>query len=150
MDQNRGIAPLDPSTDIGRFRLMAGDATSTPLDPPEAGFGSYETFSDAEIQAFLDMAGGRVSLAIALAYTSIAAAWAASSSDNIKADDLAVNNVNKVSDWLKLAAFWQSVADNEAAASGDDGFEIVHMGNSWEPHPEAAPYVVGSGGDFGW
>ena len=38
---NRGVAPADSSTDVGRFRYLYGDITYTDLDPVEAGYGDY-------------------------------------------------------------------------------------------------------------
>src|SRR5699024_12759381 len=69
---NRGIAPPDPTTDVGRMREILGDTSWVELDPPEPGYGDYENFSDAELQALLDLADGCLFLAVAFALAKLA------------------------------------------------------------------------------
>lgn len=52
--------PVDLSTDLGKVRLLINDT------------GSSQVFSDAEVQAFLDLEGGSVKLAAAQALDTIA------------------------------------------------------------------------------
>ena len=51
---NRGVAPADTSTETGQLRTNLGDLNFVPLDPPETGFGSYDWFSDLELEELLN------------------------------------------------------------------------------------------------
>lgn len=59
------VFTYDPTTNAGRVRLLIGD---TSVDDADA-----QLFSDAEIDAFLSLGGGRVRLAAAQALEAIAA-----------------------------------------------------------------------------
>lgn len=148
MDQNRGVAPPNPATDIGQVRLLAGDSSFTPLDPPETGYGSYKIFSDAEIQAFLDMAGGSIPRAISLAYGQIAAAWA-STGATIKTDDLSYSAKDSIGNWMALSKYWGDLADAADDKAANDMFDLVVVrGEHGFRKPEAAPYNAGPWSEF--
>jgi len=120
---NRGVAPPNPTTDVGKFRFAAGDTEYKPLDPPESGYGDYNVWSDAEIEAYLEL-GGSVARAIAIAYRQMAAHWT-STAATIKTDDLTYSAKDTVGNWLALADYWDKLADSEEAAAVDDVFELV-------------------------
>ena len=147
MASNPGVAPLDPNTEVGRFRLLAGDATSKPLDPAVPGMGDYAIWSDAEIEAFLALSGGNIPRAIATAYMQMAAAWN-SSSATIRTDDLQYQVKDSVGSWLNLADYWNKVADSEEERAINDYFDLVDVrGRERWCAPEAAPWpVCGCGG----
>lgn len=130
---NRGIAPLDPNSDIGRVRLLSGDVDYEEFVPPEPGFGNYGVWSDDQIQAALT-AGGSVARAIAILYGLLAASWA-SSSATIKTDDLTMSAKDSVGNWLSLAAYWNSIADNEEQGAINEYFDLVDArgGDCWGP-----------------
>lgn len=136
----RGVAPADPSTDIGLFRFSAGDSEYEEYDPPEPGFALYQLWSDADIIGLLAAAGGSVPRAVSLAYAQIGASFATSGA-TIKTDDLSVSAKDSVGNWLALSKFWKDVADEEAARAVDDYFEMtpVRETNYWRK-PEAAPW----------
>ena len=136
-----GVAPVDPATDVGKFRLLAGGSTSEPLVPPVPGMGNYQVWSDIEIEAFIEVAGG-IPRAIAMAYTQLAASWASVSS-GIRTDDLQYSNKDDVANWIALAKMWSDRADAEDARAIDDYFDMVDVGRSGEwCHPELAQWPV--------
>ena len=140
-----GIAPPDPSTDVGRFRLLAGDSTPDECDSP-AGMGEYAYFSDEEISAFLEATGGNIPRAIAIGYRQISAYWA-SSGATIRTDDLTYSNKDSVASWLALADKWDKIADDEDKRNGLDYFDLVYPGaDVCHRKPEGAPYFR----DGGW
>jgi len=69
---NRGVAPLDPETLVGQFRLLYGDTLWVELDPAEAGYGDYTELSDDEITMFLTLAGDSVPMAISVYFVRLA------------------------------------------------------------------------------
>lgn len=151
-----GIAPPDGSTDVGKFRLIAGDSEYEATVPPVAGMGLYQIWTDAEIQAFL-AAGGSLTRAIALAYTQIAAQYAASGS-TIKTDDLSFSAKDSVGSWQGLARYWNDLADSEDERAANDMFELVRTGSPSFPDcddkPEASPWPLAhfgfGSGQFRW
>lgn len=140
---NRGIAPLDPETQVGRFRLAYGDTQSVPLDPVEIGYGDYTELSDAEIEEFLLQSGQSVPMAISLYYGRMAGE-AAKVTLSIRDHDLANDNTKRYEALLAAAEYWAGVADREDAVGGDI-FEVVGPPNyrSHPLRPEAAPWPVG-------
>lgn len=136
MAVNRGVSPIDPTTEVGKFRLAIGDTESVPLDPPETGFENYKMFSDDEIEAFISV-GESFNSAMVLAYLQLAGA-AALESRTVKDFDLSVDLTKRATDLRLLAQFWQSKADAESA----EVFELFDGGNGCGCHPEAAPWVV--------
>lgn len=125
---NKGVAPFQPNTEVGRFRALAGDVTYTELDPPEQGFGDFTFWSDAEIEAFI---GASESLPWAIYYAYLqAASTAASQSVTIRDFDLQVDLSKRADGLRNIAALWLARAQDEDAAAGEDAFEIVSTGRS--------------------
>lgn len=144
MAENRGVAPPDGATDIGKMRLALGDSDYTEYDPPQSGFGVYQLFSDAELQAFLDLAGGNVARAIAMAYRQIGASWA-SSGATVKTDDLTYSAKDSVGNWINLASYWDKVADDQDERAANNFFDLVDLGATRRGPdfpPEASPWPV--------
>jgi hypothetical protein len=126
---NIGAYPVNPATDVGKFRLMAGDSEGTPIEvepPAEPTEAEYAIWSDVQIQVLLAQALGSIAKAISMGYIQLAA-QAASKSANIRTDDLSVNNTSRSGEFLKLAQYWETVADGQAA----DGFDIVYAPDSF-------------------
>lgn len=137
---NRGIAPPDITTEVGKFRALVGDLSYTELDPPEAGFGNYSLFSDDEIKVFLDTSTSKEGAA-ALAYTQLAGA-AAIESKNVKDYDLQVDLTKRATDLRLIAAMWQDKADAATA----DIFELFDVNiRDGDCTPELAAPVVRRG-----
>lgn len=138
----RGVAPLDPATDVGRMRVVLGDTEYEEYDPVQPGFGLYQLFSDAQLQVFLDITGGSVARAIALAYAQIGASWA-STGATVRTDDLTYSAKDSVGNWLNLAAYWRKIADDEDDAAINDYFDLVSLrGGEADCKPELAQWAA--------
>jgi len=113
---NRGIAPLDPNSDVGQLRLIIGDTEYVELDP---GYGDYNNFSDAELQGFVVAGGGSITRASGYAYLRFAA-LAAANAISWRSDDLAVDSKLVASEYRLLAriAFEQADNEDDLSASG--------------------------------
>lgn len=135
MAVNKGVVPLDPATPVGNLRLILGDVTSAPLVPPETGFGSYELFSDDELEAFLAQ-GESPEGAAQLAYMQLAGA-AALSAKNVADFDLKVSTEKRAEYLMRMAEMWGDKADALSA----DIFEIfdVNIDSGGVCVPELAP-----------
>lgn len=138
---NKGVAPFQPDTEVGRFRALAGDTVYVELSPPESGYGDYTFWSDDEITAFI---GASESLSWAIYYAYLqAASTAAAQSVTIKDFDLSVD-LSKRADGLRaIAALWLSRAQDDDAIAGEDAFEIVPTGGRHAFIPEGVPAVWG-------
>lgn len=133
---NKGIAPPDLTSDLGRVRAIVGDITWTDFDPPQLGFGDYRYFSDAEIEAFLAVSGS-LEGAIALAYNSLATS-AAMEARSIKDFDLQVSTEKRATELRLLSAQWSGKADALSA----DIFEVFDIVSECSCVPELAPTPV--------
>jgi hypothetical protein len=141
MAVNRGVAPPNTGTDVGRMRYGLGDSDYVALVPAEAGFGNYQLFSDDELEVLLLLSGGNVARAIAIAYRKIGASWA-STGATIKTDDLTYSAKDSVGNWLNLASYWDKVADDQEQRAANDYFDLVDVGaaNARRPGvPEGSP-----------
>lgn len=136
---NPGIAPLNPTTAIGRVRLNLGDTDYVPLDPPVAGKGDYANFSDEAIEAFIISASDNEASATGYGYLQLAAI-AASSSVNIVTDDLQADLSKRATEFRQIAAAWFGRgADDDSAAGLNDYFNIVPYGGYIHPELSAFP-----------
>lgn len=125
---NPGIAPLNPTTAIGRVRLNLGDTEYVPLDPPVTGKGDYAYFSDQAIEAFIESASGNEANATGYGYLQLAAIVSVSSS-NIVTDDLQVDTSKRATDLRQIAAAWFAQGkDQDDAAGLNEYFNIVPYG----------------------
>lgn len=120
-----GVAPPDPETPVGRFRVLYGDATWEPLDPPEEGWGQYEELSDDEIKVFIQAGGDSVLRGIGI-YVQSLATHAASQSRIIKDHDLQVSTLQKSSDYRRAADQWFRMAEQEEEQAGAFDIFDVH------------------------
>lgn len=140
----RGVAPADPTTDVGKFRFGAGDSEYEEYDPPQEGFGLYQLWSDADIIGLLAV-GGSVARAISIAYGQIGASYA-SSGGTIKTDDLSVSVKDAVGNWLNLSKLWADIADNEDANAALDYFDLADTASinkdARDCKPEASPWPL--------
>lgn len=148
---NRGVAPFDPTTAVGQWRVYYGDVSYSPLDPPETGYGNYLEVSDAEIEAFLESAGGFVYRAIGN-YYAILAGNAAKVSQSISDYDLKIDDTKRPAALLELAKYWWGRADDEdVIAGGSDIFEVFSMvaprGACCSPEAAPKPYCGCRGGN---
>lgn len=145
---NPGVAPFDPETAVGRFRILAGDTKWVAYAPDEEGYGNYTYFSDAEIEGFLAIYPESVSRAIGNAYLTLASS-AAIHSQSIKDYDLAVDTTKRAADLRAIAQMWFDRADDEDAASGGaDIFDTFDMVGGGDWIPEGTPAIWGR--TYGW
>lgn len=122
---NKGIAPADITSPVGRFRVLYGDLGYVPLVPAETGYGDYAELSDAEIEGFIAQGAGSVPQAIGWLYLAMAGK-AAQESRNIKDQDLAVNTEKRASELRIVAQMWF----DRASAEEDEYFDIVPVGGN--------------------
>lgn len=140
MAVNKGVAPPDMTSDLGKIRAILGDLEYTELDPPEAGFGSYKLFGDAELQAFLDT-GESIEAGAYMAYMQLAAG-AAMESKSVKDMDLQVDLTKRATDLRLIAGEWKNRAD----ALGADIFELFDTTiDDGYCEPELAAKIVWGG-----
>lgn len=125
MAVNRGVAPPDLETEVGKFRALTGDMEYSELDPPEAGFGSYEKFGDDEIKGFLLVADNSLNGAAYYAFLQLATS-AAMTSKSVKDLDLQIDTTKRAGDLRAIAQMWLGRWDEESA----DIFEVFDVGGS--------------------
>lgn len=134
---NDGASPLDPQSEVGKFRVLIGDTDAEEYDPPQSGRGNYAVFSDVEIEGFIAVAGGDIYRAIGNGYLTLAG-QAAIESKSVRDFDLTVDLTKRAAD-LRLIAFqWFERADKEQA-SAEDAFEIADLAGSCDTIPEGIP-----------
>ena len=136
---NKGIAPLQPTTDVGQFRLLIGDTSYSDLCPAQPGFGDYGMFSDDEISLFLAQ-GESPEEAAYLGYLQLAGA-AAMEAKSVKDFDLSIDLTKRASELRAIAQMWRDRAD----ALGADIFEVFDLSDRGCVKPELAPCRVGCG-----
>lgn len=122
---NPGVWPLDATTDIGRLRAIVNDTSSEPYDPPEPGFENYTLFSDAELQAFLDLGGDSLLMAAGYAYLALSAE-ASRFSKSVKDYDLAIDYTKRAADLRATAQFYFGQAGDVDGTV--DSFDVVPTG----------------------
>lgn len=124
---NPGVAPLDPDTDVGQWRLLFGDTQFEPYDPAVPGVGNYESFSDSEIQAFINQSPENIARSIGFAYLQLAGA-AAFEAKSVKDFDLSVDLTKRPAELRALAQFWFDRADAvDDAAGAADFFDVFDV-----------------------
>jgi len=139
---NLGIAPPQPGTDVGKFRVLYGDTSYVALDPPVSGLGDYVELSDDEITLFLEQAVNSVPGAIGWYYLRLSGD-AAKVSMSTADYDLKLDSTKRSGDLRAMADFWfDRAAEEDIALGGGDIFEVVGppLGNRYPSFPEASPY----------
>jgi hypothetical protein len=135
--ENRGIAPPDMSSNVGKFRALAGDVEFTEYDPPQPGFGMYQKFSDSEIEGFLAAADDSLEGALYFSFMQLAGD-AAMEAKQVKDFDLMVNTEKRATELRLIAQMWKDRWD----ASTEDIFEVFDIGRGCDCVPELAPRPV--------
>lgn len=134
---NKGIAPPDMTSPVGKVRGLLGDVEYSPLDPDEPGYGNYALYSDAEIEAFLGQSDDSVEGAIYWAHMQMAGA-AAREAKNIQDFDLRVNTEKRAEYLLSIAREWKERWDSQTA----DIFEVFDVVQPDPCVPELAAWPV--------
>ena len=137
MAENPGVYPLNKDTEVGRFRLLVGDVTSEPFDPPRAGIQNYKLFSDAEIETFLAL-GESQEMAAYYAFMQLASS-AALTSSSVTDYDLKIDTTKTPGELRLIAQGWRERADSLSA----DVFELADVSIRDEDcHPELSAWPV--------
>lgn len=126
---NPGEFPLDPTSNVGKFRLVYGDTQSVPYSPVEPGFQNYTELSDAEIEAYISVSSDSINRAIGYYYLSLSGA-AAKTSKSVADYDLKIDTTKRAADLRAIAQWWFDQADNDDVIAAEEGFEIVPTGTS--------------------
>lgn len=137
MTVNRGIAPPDFETPVGAFRVLLGDVSFVPLDPVEQGYGSYNLFSDAEIEVFLTHSDGSEVGAAYFAYLQLAGE-AAQEAKMVKDFDLQVDLTKRSSELRQVAREFKDRWDSLEV----DIFEVSFPSQGCTCVGEASPIPV--------
>lgn len=118
-----GIAPPDPESDVGKFRLLYGDGEAKLItdDPEYEGYGEYTELSDAEIETFITQGNGSVKRGIGFYYLALSG-QAAKVAKTVKDYDLQVSTVQRAKDLREAANLWFEQADHEDGLAG--GWDI--------------------------
>lgn len=134
MSVNQGVAPPDFETDVGKVRALLGDTNWESLDPEIPGEGTYDKYSDAELQVYLNQSGS-VEGAVATAYLQMASS-AAEEAKAVKDYDLQVDLTKRAEALRKIAEMWES----KASETSLDYFNVVDTVVTKDPHrtPELA------------
>lgn len=117
---NQGLAPIQPGTNVGTFRLLLGDTDPTDLSD---GKGTYRYYSDEEIESLVSLFGS-VKRAAAQALRTIAASQALLLK-SFSADDLSVRGDQIAEALRKLALDLDNSAIAEDAAADGEAFNII-------------------------
>lgn len=137
---NPGVYPVDSTTDVGKLRILLGDVNSVPLDPPVTGQTDFTSFSDSQLQGYIDASSDNLTRAMAFAYLALAAAYG-SGGPEWQTDDLHVKEDGTGGFYLSLANRYFGLADDEDGLAGSDYVNIVPTGRD-RPYvrPEASPW----------
>ena len=126
---NIGVAPPDPTTLVGQFRIVYGDSEFIELDPPVPGQGEYSELSDAEIESFLAQGRDSVTRAIGFYYLALAG-QAAKQSMSVADYDLRVDLTKRAGDLREQAQYYFRQADEEDEREGfNDIFDSFGFGD---------------------
>lgn len=138
-----GVAPADPETPVGKFRLEYGDTEYTEYDPPVADVGNYSELSDAEIENLLASGGDSVSGALGKYYLALSG-HAAQQAKLVKDYDLQINLMDRSTRLLAVAnRYLEEAGKEDRLAGGDDIFMVHPVGNRQNWIPEASPPRAG-------
>lgn len=124
---NNGAWPIDPTSEVGQFRLVYGDIAAEEYEPAVPNWRNFSEMGDDAIQALLDRAGGSLYRAIGDRYLALAGE-ASKVSKTVKDYDLTVDLTKRAGDLRDQAKMWFDRADVEEAALEEEGFNIVPTG----------------------
>ena len=134
-----GAWPLDPTTPVGKFRILYGDTDSKPYDPPVPGIQNYQELSDAEIGGFISQGSDSIPRGIGYLYIAMAG-QAAKQSKVVQDQDLRIDLTKRAADLRAIADVWFGSADNDDLVNAEGAFEIVPTGrHSGGVIPEGSP-----------
>jgi hypothetical protein len=133
---NIGVAPYDPSTPVGKVRVLTGDVNYGTITAGEA---EYELFSDTEIDAFLVAGEDNVLRAAGFGYLALAGR-ASVDAKSVKDYDLSVDLKSRADKLQAQAKFFFTQADEKDARDGvQDVFELARTGRDFTTAELAEP-----------
>lgn len=137
MSQNFGIAPLDPTSDVGRVRLLVGDTDYEEIGG-RPGWGDYANFSDVEIELAIEEAGPRGNKwAVAWLFIRLAMAQdPAAELTQMKSDDLSLTIGSRSGGFWNTARFWLDLWQAEEDAKTVEFHNFVKVGPERIVEPE--------------
>lgn len=142
---NIGTYPIDPTSDIGKLRMLVGDTAATELQPPLPGHGNYAVFSDVTLAVVLGGQGGNQLRAAGTLFLQLAAEYA-QTGKSIKTDDLAIDTRTRGGDLRSIAQSFFDQAQDADATDANDFFQIVPFAGRARVNrcirPEAAPWPM--------
>lgn len=140
---NPGAYPLDPTSPVGRFRILYGDTDSEPYDPVVVGIQNYQELSDDEVEGFISQGGDSIPRGIGYLYIALAG-QAAKQSKVVQDQDLRVDLTKRAADLRAIAEVWFGSADNDDLVNAEEAFEIVPTGQRCGGViPEGSPAIWG-------
>lgn len=133
---NIGVAPYDPTTNVGKVRVTTGDVNYGAITDGEA---EYEMFADTDIEAFLITAEDNILRAAGFGFMALAGR-ASLDSKTIKDYDLSIDLKNLAESLRKQAAEFFKQADEKDKRDGvDDVFELARTGRPYTVDELAEP-----------
>lgn len=133
---NIGVAPYDPTTLVGKVRVLTGDVTYGAITE---GMAEYELFSDEEIESFILVGEESTLRAAGFAYLALAGR-ASLDAKSIKDYDLSVDLKSRSAELRKQGMEFFAQADEKDKRDGvSDVFELARTGRR-EHHAELAEY----------
>ena len=133
-----GAWPIDPTTEVGLFRIELGDTVGTPHDPADDK-ADFEFIGDVGISALLLAYPASRALAMSRAMTSMANQMIVAAQD-IQVDDIRIKTIERARLMLESAI---SIAGAGTAADADTAFSVVPLTShpqTWRP--QGTPYPV--------
>jgi hypothetical protein len=125
---NIGIAPYDPSTPVGKVRILTGDVNYVDAG---GGNGTYDLFSDAEIEGFLIAGEDSTLRAAGFAYMALAGV-AAVDAKSVKDYDLSIDLRSRADKLREQAIAYFNQADEKDVRDGvSDVFELTRTGRDY-------------------
>jgi len=125
---NTGIAPYDPSTPVGQMRIITGDVNYVDAG---GGNGTYNLFSDVELEGFLALANNELLRSAGFAYMALAGV-AAVDAKSVKDYDLSVDLRSRADKLREQAIAYFKQADERDVRDGVfDVFELTRTGRDY-------------------
>jgi hypothetical protein len=125
---NSGVAPYDPSTLVGKVRILTGDVTYGAI---VGGLADYVLFSDEEIEAFLVAGEDNTLRAAGFAYMALAGV-AAIDAKSVKDYDLSIDLRSRADKLREQAIAYFKQADEKDVRDGvSDVFELTRTGRDY-------------------
>jgi hypothetical protein len=139
-----GITPPDITSSTGKVRLLIGDAVA--VATTQSGIGTYNKFSDRDIEDFLTLAGDNPHRAAGYIYNQ----WAALAADEAKIVtdvDLKVDLTYRYKALVERANWFFNQADQlDESALLADSFQIVPTGRpsgkEWDSSRTTEPVII--------